>query len=58
MRTSRFTEEQIIGIIREYEAGAKLAELCRRHNGAQTTFYKWRAKFGGMTVSDAKRQGA
>ena len=39
----------------EYEAGAKLAELCRRHNVSPTTFYKWRAKFGGMTVSDAKR---
>jgi putative transposase len=55
MRTSRFTEEQIIGIIREYEAGAKLSELCRRHNVSQTTFSKWRAKYGGMTVSDAKR---
>ena len=55
MRASRFSDEQIIGIIREYEAGAKLAELCRRHNVSQTTFYKWRAKYGGMAVSDAKR---
>ena len=55
MRASRFTDEQIIGIVREYEAGAKLAELCRRHNVSPTTFYKWRAKYGGMAVSDAKR---
>ncbi len=55
MRTSRFTDEQIIGIVREYEAGAKLTELCRRHNVSLTTFYKWRAKYGGMAVSDAKR---
>ena len=55
MRTSRFTDEQIIGIVREYEAGAQLSELCRRHNISQTTFYKWRAKYGGMAVSDAKR---
>ena len=55
MRTSRFTDEQIIGIVREYEAGAKLAELCRRHGISPTTFYKWRTKYGGMDVSDAKR---
>lgn len=55
MRTSRFTDEQIIGLVREYEAGAKLAELCRRHGISPATFYKWRAKYGGMAVSDAKR---
>ena len=55
MRTSWFTDEQIIGIVREHEAGAKLAELCRRHAISPTTFYKWRAKYGGMAVSDAKR---
>jgi putative transposase len=53
MRTSRSTEEQIIGIIREYEAGAKLPELCRRHTVSPTTFSKWRARYGGMTASDA-----
>jgi putative transposase len=46
MRTSRFTDEQIIGIVKEYEAGAKLAELCRRHGVSPATFYKWRAKYG------------
>ena len=55
MRKSRFTDEQIIGIVKEYEAGAKLAELCRRHSISPATFYKWRAKYGGMAVSDAKR---
>ena len=55
MRTSRFTDEQIIGIVRAYEAGAKLSELCRRHNISQTTFSRWRAKYGGMAVADAKR---
>ena len=55
MRTSRFTDEQIIGIFREYEAGGKLTELCRRHNISPTTFYKWRAKYAGVSVSEAKR---
>ena len=55
MRTSRFTDEQIIGIVREYEAGGKLTDLCRRHDVSPTTFCKWRAKYGGMAVSDAKR---
>ena len=55
MRTSRFTDEQIIGIVREYEAGEKLTDLCRRHGVSPATFYKWRATYGGMAVSDAKR---
>ena len=55
MKRSRYTEEQIIGILREQEAGAKTAELCRRHGISSATFYAWKAKFGGMDVSDAKR---
>lgn len=55
MKRSKFTEEQIIGILREQEAGAKTAELCRRHGISSATFYAWKAKFGGMEVSDAKR---
>ncbi len=58
MKRSKFTEEQIIGILREQEAGAKTAELCRRHGISSATFYAWKAKFGGMDVSDAKCQSA
>ena len=55
MKRSRFTEEQIIGILREQEAGAATAEVCRRHGVSSATFYKWKAKFGGMDVSEARR---
>jgi len=51
----RFTDEQIIGILSEHEAGAKCADLCRKHGMSEGTFYNWKAKFGGMTVSEAKR---
>jgi len=55
MKASRFSEEQIIALLREHEAGAKTAEVCRRHGISDATFYKWKAKYGGMEVSDAKR---
>lgn len=55
MKRSRFTEEQIIAILKEQEAGAKTAEVCRRHGISGATFYKWKAKFGGLEVSEAKR---
>jgi putative transposase len=51
----RFTEEQIIGFLREVEAGLAVAELCRRHGFSEASYYLWRSKFGGMNVSDAKR---
>lgn len=55
MRKSRFSDEQIIGILKEHQAGLSAAELCRRHGIRDATFYKWRSRFGGMEVSDAKR---
>jgi putative transposase len=55
MKGSRFSEEQIIGILREQEAGAKTQEVCRRHGISDATFYKWKAKYGGLDVSEARR---
>lgn len=51
----RFSEEQIIGILKEHEAGVSAKDLCRQHGMSDASFYKWKAKFGGMEVSDAKR---
>jgi putative transposase len=55
MKKSRFSEEQIIGFIKEVEAGMPVADLCRKHGFSDASFYKWRAKFGGMDVSEARR---
>ena len=55
MRKSRFSEEQIIGILKEHQVGIGAKELCRKHGISDATFYKWRSKYGGMEVSEAKR---
>ena len=54
MRKSRFTEEQIIGVLKEHQAGLPVAELCRKHGISDATFYTWRSKYGGMEVSEAE----
>ncbi len=55
MRKSRFTEEQIVAIIQEYATGAKVSELCRKHGMSDASFYKWKAKYGDLRVSDVRR---
>jgi putative transposase len=55
MKSKRFTEEQIIGILKQAQAGMKIVDLCRMHGISDATFYNWRSKYGGMEVSDAKR---
>jgi len=55
MKRSRFSEEQIIGILKEHQAGLGAKELCRKHGVSDATFYKWRSKYGGMEVSDARK---
>jgi putative transposase len=55
MKRSKFSEEQIIGVLKEHEAGAKTADLCRRHGISEATFYNWKSRFAGLEVSEAKR---
>jgi putative transposase len=55
MKRSRFSEDQIIGILKEHEAGVAVADLCRKHGVSNASIYKWKAKYGGMDVSEAKK---
>ena len=55
MKRKRFTEEQIVGILKEHEAGVPVTELCRKHGVSDASIYKWKAKYGGLEVSDARR---
>jgi putative transposase len=55
MKRSKFSEEQIIGVLKEHEVGAKTADLCRKHGISEATFYNWKSKYGGLEVSEAKR---
>ena len=55
MKRSRFSEEQIIGVLKEHEAGTKMADLCRKHGISEATFYNWKSRFGGLDVSESRR---